>query len=413
MSDRTLDLKALYQQVNAGPDDVDGRVRWERFRAVCDTAIALTKSAAESRPTPGSDTKLPNDAVEVVEALIKKIEGQSVIKNLTFSEELTVLFALRHYLVKCHEYCRAAAPASVGAGTPTQEYDGSLDGFRLWLEEQIASCNRELNSRTNDGETKRRFAAQHGAFATTLAAYDESAVAPVPPVECDCQCCDHSEGTDCACECHATGKCAAPVPPRGAPTQDECNNWTTIWSGVCSRGTKGCSLSHDAAAPLGAPEPPASVRRHCADHADFDHLCHACYEKEMPVFDKAKYYAESQAAAPASEGLVERLHTAKIALLRRHLEQPDYSIMSQLITDAIAALTPTPAGPWTPMDQQHWPKQPGNYLVFDGHDQYVAYWAVDSTTKPGTVHWVGFVPHRQECTITHLMPLPADPERTR
>lgn len=26
---------------------------------------------------------------------------------------------------------------------------------------------------------------------------------------CACSCCDHGEGSDCACECHATGKCAA------------------------------------------------------------------------------------------------------------------------------------------------------------------------------------------------------------
>lgn len=33
---------------------------------------------------------------------------------------------------------------------------------------------------------------------------------------CTCTCCDHSEGSDCACDCHATGRCAfheAKVPP--------------------------------------------------------------------------------------------------------------------------------------------------------------------------------------------------------
>lgn len=25
---------------------------------------------------------------------------------------------------------------------------------------------------------------------------------------CDCKCCDHGECSDCACDCHATGKCA-------------------------------------------------------------------------------------------------------------------------------------------------------------------------------------------------------------
>lgn len=25
---------------------------------------------------------------------------------------------------------------------------------------------------------------------------------------CGCRCCDHSEGSDCACACHATGECA-------------------------------------------------------------------------------------------------------------------------------------------------------------------------------------------------------------
>ena len=72
-------------------------------------------------------------------------------------------------------------------------------------------------------------------------------------------------------------------------------------------------------------------------------------------------------------------------------------------------------GRWQPMDQQHWPEKPGNYLVFDGRDQYIAYWAVDTVTKPGTVHFVGFVPHRQECTITHWKNLDAPPphgERT-
>lgn len=29
---------------------------------------------------------------------------------------------------------------------------------------------------------------------------------------CHCQCCDHGEGSDCACECHADGKCAARLP---------------------------------------------------------------------------------------------------------------------------------------------------------------------------------------------------------
>ena len=34
---------------------------------------------------------------------------------------------------------------------------------------------------------------------------------------CECQCCDHGEGSDCACDCHATGRCAH----EGVPGEDE------------------------------------------------------------------------------------------------------------------------------------------------------------------------------------------------
>jgi len=29
---------------------------------------------------------------------------------------------------------------------------------------------------------------------------------------CACSCCDHAEGSDCACECHASGLCASRAP---------------------------------------------------------------------------------------------------------------------------------------------------------------------------------------------------------
>jgi hypothetical protein len=30
---------------------------------------------------------------------------------------------------------------------------------------------------------------------------------------CTCRCCDHSEGSDCGCDCHANGKCSSALPP--------------------------------------------------------------------------------------------------------------------------------------------------------------------------------------------------------
>jgi NTP pyrophosphatase (non-canonical NTP hydrolase) len=39
---------------------------------------------------------------------------------------------------------------------------------------------------------------------------------------CACRCCDHAEGSDCACDCHAIGDCsaAAPVPCAASPTDE-------------------------------------------------------------------------------------------------------------------------------------------------------------------------------------------------
>ena len=35
---------------------------------------------------------------------------------------------------------------------------------------------------------------------------------------CQCRCCDHGEGSDCACDCHAIGKCAwEPSAPLASP----------------------------------------------------------------------------------------------------------------------------------------------------------------------------------------------------
>jgi hypothetical protein len=46
--------------------------------------------------------------------------------------------------------------------------------------------------------------------------HDVSATTDRPPDEfrlaCRCQCCNHSEGSDCGCECHSTGLCAAVIP---------------------------------------------------------------------------------------------------------------------------------------------------------------------------------------------------------
>lgn len=35
---------------------------------------------------------------------------------------------------------------------------------------------------------------------------------------CECKCCPHGEGSDCACDCHATGRCAHEMVPNGPGT---------------------------------------------------------------------------------------------------------------------------------------------------------------------------------------------------
>lgn len=85
-------------------------------------------------------------------------------------------------------------------------------------------------------------------------------------------------------------------------------------------------------------------------------------------------------------------------------EHPDNDCCAVQLRKALAE----PRAEWREMGT--WPEKPGHYLIHDGRDQYVAYWAPAIAHRPvGQYCWTGFVFNRLNAEVLGWMPLPALP----